>query len=59
MAFNREAGTAALLAPQLVAEQLLACASPNMPVQRLAPDGSALPAEARLEQWDHEGLTRT
>jgi hypothetical protein len=30
-----------------------------MPVHRLAPDGSALPAEVLLEQWDHESLTRS
>ncbi|MCM9083197.1 hypothetical protein L1606_34840 [Streptomyces spororaveus] len=47
-----------MLVPHLVAEQLLACASHDMPVQRLALDGSALPAEVLLEQWDHEGLTR-
>ncbi|MDQ0605128.1 hypothetical protein QF037_009473 [Streptomyces canus] len=41
------------------AEQLLACASHDMPVQRLAPDGSALPAETLLEQWDHESLTHS
>ncbi|MDF9868579.1 hypothetical protein OKW18_000717 [Streptomyces pratensis] len=56
VAFNRKAGTTALLAPHLVAEQLLACASDNMPVQRLAPDGSALPAGVLLDQWDHAGL---
>jgi hypothetical protein len=59
VAFNRKAGTTALLVPNLVAEQLLACASHDMPVHRLAPDGSALPAEALLEQWDHESLTRS
>ncbi|MFD4374839.1 hypothetical protein [Streptomyces sp. NPDC058527] len=57
VAFNRQAGTTALLVPHLVAEQLLASASGNMPVQRLAPDGSALPAEVLLEQWDYAGLT--
>ncbi|MFK0048654.1 hypothetical protein ACIQU4_32090 [Streptomyces sp. NPDC090741] len=57
VAMNRKAGTTALLVPHLVAEQLLACASPDMPVQRLAPDGSALPAEVLLGQWDHEGLS--
>ncbi|MFJ4972620.1 hypothetical protein [Streptomyces sp. NPDC088755] len=56
VAFNRKAGTTALLVPHLVAEQLLECASENMPVQRLAPDGSALPAEVLLDQWDHAGL---
>ncbi|MGW8725992.1 hypothetical protein ACWGNF_08190 [Streptomyces sp. NPDC055808] len=56
VAFNRKAGTTALLVPHLVAEQLLECASENMPVQRLAPDGSALPAEMLLDQWDHAGL---
>jgi hypothetical protein len=59
VAFNRKAGTTALLVPNLVAEQLLACASHDMPVHRLAPDGSALPAEVLLEQWDHESLTRS
>ncbi|WP_432024946.1 hypothetical protein [Streptomyces parvus] len=39
------------------AEQLLACAAHDMPVQRRAPDGSALPAETLLQQWDHESLT--
>ncbi|WP_164986222.1 hypothetical protein [Streptomyces roseicoloratus] len=57
VAFNRQAGTTALLVPHLIAEQLLACASDDMPVQRLAPDGSALPAEVLLKQWDHAGLT--
>lgn len=57
VAFNRPAGTTALLVPHLVAEQLLTCASDNMPVQRLAPEVSALPAEVLLEQWDHAGLT--
>ncbi|MEV5681065.1 MULTISPECIES: hypothetical protein [unclassified Streptomyces] len=56
VAFNRKAGTTALLVPHLVAEQLLACTSDDMPVQRLAPDGSALPAEMLLDQWDHAGL---
>lgn len=56
VAFNRKAGTTALLVPHLVAEQLLECASENMPVQRLAPAGSALPAEMLLDQWDHAGL---
>ncbi|MFD7721645.1 hypothetical protein, partial [Streptomyces sp. NPDC059814] len=56
VAFNRKAGTTALLVPHLVAEQLLACASDDMPVQRLAPDGSALPAEVLLDQWNHAGL---
>lgn len=59
VAFNRRAGTTALLVPHLVAEQLLACVSHDMPVQRLTPDGSALPAEVLLEQWDYEGLTRS
>ncbi|MFB9557044.1 hypothetical protein [Streptomyces roseoviridis] len=57
VAFNRKAGTTALLVPHLIAEQLLACASDDMPVLRLAPDGSALPAEVLLEQWDHAGIT--
>ncbi|MBT2456832.1 hypothetical protein [Streptomyces sp. ISL-86] len=57
VAFNRKAGTAALLVPHLVAEQLLSCASIDMPVQRLAPDGNALSAEMLLEQWDHESFT--
>ncbi|WP_280868933.1 hypothetical protein [Streptomyces sp. MJP52] len=34
VAFDRKAGTTALLVPHLVAEQLLACASDDMPVQR-------------------------
>jgi hypothetical protein len=55
VAFDRKAGTTALLVPHLVAEQLLACASDDMPVQRLTPDGSALPAEVLLKQWDHTG----
>ncbi|MBP0937394.1 hypothetical protein J0X20_27795 [Streptomyces sp. KCTC 0041BP] len=59
VAFNRKASTTALLVPHLVAEQLLACTSDDMPVQRLAPDGSALPAEGLLEQWDHEGPHRS
>ncbi|MCX4781614.1 hypothetical protein [Streptomyces sp. NBC_01264] len=59
MAFNRKAGTTALLVPHLVAEQLFACASHDMPVQLLAPAGSALPAETLLEQWDHESLTHS
>ncbi|MFD0169092.1 hypothetical protein ACFVJH_33855 [Streptomyces decoyicus] len=59
VAFNRKASTTALLVPHLVAEQLLACASDDMPVQLLAPDGSALPAEVLLEQWDYESLTRS
>ncbi|MFF9078573.1 hypothetical protein ACF1BR_02685 [Streptomyces rubiginosohelvolus] len=59
VAFNRKSGTTALLVPHLVAEQLLACAAHDMPVQRLAPDGSALPAETLLQQWDHESLTHS
>ncbi|MGW6703861.1 hypothetical protein ACWGDE_03055 [Streptomyces sp. NPDC054956] len=59
VAFNRKAGTTALLVPHLVAEQLFACASHDMPVQLLAPAGSALPAETLLEQWDHESLTHS
>ncbi|MFE3932972.1 hypothetical protein ACFXPJ_03995, partial [Streptomyces goshikiensis] len=59
VAFNRKASTTALLLPHLVAEQLLACTSDDMPVQRLAPDGSALPAEGLLEQWDYEGPHRS
>ncbi|MEV5240861.1 hypothetical protein AB0K89_17420 [Streptomyces cinnamoneus] len=57
VAFNRKAGTTALLVPHLVAEQLLSCASHDMPVHRLTADSSALPAEVLLEQWDHEGFT--
>ncbi|MFE0737985.1 hypothetical protein [Streptomyces sp. NPDC058855] len=56
VAFNRQAGTTALLVPHLIAEQLLACASDDMPAQRLTPDGSALPAEVLLEQWDHSAI---
>lgn len=59
VAFNRKSGTAALFVPHLVAEQLLACAAHDMPVQRLAPDGSALPAETLLQQWNHESLTHS
>ncbi|MEU9994032.1 hypothetical protein [Streptomyces sp. NPDC050848] len=59
VAFNRKAGTTALLVPHLVAEQLFACASHDMPVQLLAPAGSALAAETLLEQWDHESLTHS
>lgn len=59
VAFNRKAGTTAVLVPHLVAEQLLACASHDMPVQLLAPAGNALPAKTLLEQWDHESLTRS
>ncbi|MEV7556554.1 hypothetical protein [Streptomyces sp. NPDC089795] len=53
VAFNRKAGTTALLLPHLIAEQLLSCASDAMPVQRLTPDGNARPVEMLLEQWDH------
>ncbi|MFE2141146.1 hypothetical protein ACFXA3_05205 [Streptomyces sp. NPDC059456] len=59
VAFNRKAGTTALLVPHLVAEQLLACASAKMPVRRLAPDGSAPPAGVLLERWGHAGSTRS
>ncbi|MEV6084436.1 hypothetical protein [Streptomyces parvulus] len=59
IAFNRKSGTTPLLVPHLVAEQLLTCASHDMPVQRLAPDGSALPAQTLLEQWDHESLAHS
>ncbi|MFI5979361.1 hypothetical protein ACIBEA_00645 [Streptomyces sp. NPDC051555] len=59
VAFNRNAGTAALLVPHLIAEQLLTCASADMPVQPLTPDGNALPVETLLEQWDHGRLTRS
>ncbi|MGW0034449.1 hypothetical protein ACWDXD_32085 [Streptomyces sp. NPDC003314] len=55
--FNRKASTTVLPVPHLVAEQLLACASHDMPVPRLASHDSALPAEALLEQRDHENLT--
>lgn len=59
VAFNRQAGTTALLVPHLIAEQLLACASDDMPVQRLAPGSHALPAATMLEQWDRESLIRS
>ncbi len=59
VAFTRKSGATALLVPHLVAEQLLACASHDMPVQHLASAGSALPAETLLEQWDHESLTHS
>ncbi|MFI1452279.1 hypothetical protein [Streptomyces roseus] len=58
VAFNRKAGTTALLVPHLIAEQLLACASDDVPVQLLAPDGNALPAQTLLEQWDHAEPSR-
>lgn len=58
VAFNARAGTTALLVPHLIAEQLLTCGSDDMPVQLLAPDGSALPAEVLLERWNHERSTR-
>ncbi|MFJ9789307.1 hypothetical protein [Streptomyces globosus] len=59
VAFNQRAGTAALLVPHLIAEQLLTCASHDMPVHVLATAGNALPAETLLEQWDYESLTRS
>ncbi|MFF7849792.1 hypothetical protein ACFZDF_19830 [Streptomyces sp. NPDC007910] len=59
VAFTRKASTKALPVPHLVAEQLLACASHDMPVPLLAHHDSALPAEALLEQRDHENLTCT
>ncbi|MFK0012673.1 hypothetical protein [Streptomyces sp. NPDC091027] len=59
VAFNTKAGTTALLLPHLMAEQLLSCASDDMPVQRLVPDGNALPVEMLLEQWNHGRPTRS
>ncbi|MFK0220232.1 hypothetical protein ACIQWN_18805 [Streptomyces vinaceus] len=58
VAFNAKTGTTALLVPHLIAEQLLSCASDDMPVQRLTPNGNALPVETLLKQWDHERPTR-
>ncbi|MFE2283047.1 hypothetical protein ACFXDJ_02550 [Streptomyces sp. NPDC059443] len=49
--FHRQAGTAALLVPHLIAEQLIAGSSPTMPVQHLGGNGCALPAEQLLAQW--------
>ncbi|MGW3058403.1 hypothetical protein ACWC98_21080 [Streptomyces goshikiensis] len=59
VAFNQKAGTTALLVPHLIAEQLLTCASHDMPVHVLATAGNALPAETLLEQWDYKSLTRS
>ncbi|APU43441.1 hypothetical protein BSL84_30470 [Streptomyces sp. TN58] len=51
IAFNPTAGTAALLVPHVVAEQLTATASSSMPIQPLNAHGNAATAEYLLAQW--------
>lgn len=57
VAFDHTAGTAALLVPELIAEQLAMAASSTMPVARLGTPANALPAEMLLSHWQPDETT--